>query len=139
MGDLGMKAGALNPIAPSPRIAREPMKKSRRVILTVAAMGISAHAQQGPDPCEPATFNRKVCQVAVRHGGYCSGGTWVPMTYQQAYPNYYDGYLAYLSGGGIVTAAPAETCRRPSKRFLVPRGVPYGGFGATGAWYHAGG
>src|SRR6266849_6045228 len=114
--------------------------KSARVILTaVAAVGMAARGQQGGDPCDAATFNSKVCKPAIRHNGYCSGGTWVPMAYSQSYPDYFDSYLAYLSGGGAVAATPKENCRRPSTSLHAGHGISRGGFGRTGAGHHAGG
>jgi hypothetical protein len=103
------------------------MKKSARVTLTiVAAVGFAARAEQAPNPCESANFNGKACQAAVKSHGYCSGGAWVPQQYQK-YPYYYGRYQAYSSAGGIVAAAPVETCRPP--RHLLGS---HGGFGATG-------
>ena len=103
------------------------MKKSARVTLTVvAAVGCAARAQQAPNPCEPANFNEKACQVAVKGHGYCSGGAWVPQHYQK-YPYYYRFSQAYAAAGGIVTSAPVETCRRAGH--LLGR---RGGFGKTG-------
>ncbi|HYW47077.1 MAG TPA: hypothetical protein VE959_29695 [Bryobacteraceae bacterium] len=107
------------------------MKKSARVTLTVvAAVGWAARAQQAPNPCEPANFNGKACQAAVKNHGYCSGGAWVPQQYQK-YPYYYGLYQAYASAAGVVTAAPVEACRRPSRLF-----GRHGGFGAIGAAVH---
>jgi hypothetical protein len=107
------------------------MKKSARVTLTVvAAVGWAARAQQAPNPCEPANFNEKACQGAVKSHGYCSDGAWVPQTYQK-YPYYYDIYQAYTAAGGIVTAAPVETCRRAGHASWG-----HGGFGAIGAAIH---
>jgi len=111
-------------------------KRSARVVLTAfAAMGMAAHAQQGGDPCDAATFNGKVCQTAVRRGGFCAGGSWVPMTYQQRYPYYYGQYQAYLTGGGVAGAFAEESCQRPAHG---GHGV-YGGFGAIGGGHGAGG
>jgi len=109
------------------------MKRSSAVQLTVvAAMGLAARAQQPPpDPCSPATFNGQVCQAAIRQGGFCSQGAWVPMSYPQGYPDYYDAYGKYVQGGGAVNPLQAEHCRRPR--------VARGGFGATGAAYHSAG
>ena len=98
-----------------------------------------SRAQQALDPCDPTTFSAKVCKVAVKHKGYCDGSTWVPMTYSQPYPNYYDSYQAYLASGGAVTAAEAGNCRRPSHGFFGAHGVARGGFGSIGAGHHAGG
>ena len=120
--------------------AYHPPKRSAVVILTAAAaMGMAAHAQQSTDPCEGASFNGKVCQAAVRHGGYCAGGTWIPRIYQQRYPDYYDKYQSYLSGGGVATAVPEEKCRRPFHSIFGSHRVSYGGFGAIGSGHPAGG
>jgi hypothetical protein len=100
----------------------------------VAAMGLAASAQQGPDPCDASTFNPKVCKTAVRHGGFCSKGTWVPATYQDSYPYYYDIYQNYLAQGGLVVAAPAEHCKSPHNGFF---GIVHGGFGSHGASHSA--
>ena len=108
------------------------LKKSARVTLTVvAAVGWAARAQQAPNPCEPANFNEKACQAAVKSHGYCSGGAWVQQPYQK-YPYYYDLYQVYASAGGIVNAAPVETCQRPR------HSGGHGGFGAIGAAFHGG-
>ena len=119
--------------------AHSPVKKSARVVLTVAAaMGMTARGQLAPDPCDAGTFNTKACKVAVKHMGYCDGSAFVPMTYSERYPYYYDSYQAYLANGGIATAAEAGNCRRPhSNYFGTP--VSRGGFGSTGAGRHAGG
>src|ERR1700733_14672676 len=94
-------------------MAHSPVKKSARVVLTVAAgMSLAARGQLAPDPCDPGTFNTKACKVAVRHMGYCDGANFVPMTYSQPYPNYYDSYQAYLVNGGVATAAEAGNCGR---------------------------
>src|SRR5262245_10606000 len=96
-----------------------PVKKSAKIILTVAAsMGIAARGQQSLGPCDAAAFSPKVCKAAIHHKGFCSGGAWVPTAYQQAYPYYYDSYQAYLSGGGVATPASVEDCRRPSAGFF---------------------
>jgi hypothetical protein len=104
------------------------MKKSARVTLTVVAAVGCARAQQVPNPCEPATFNGKACQAAVKNRGYCSGGAWISQQFQK-YPVYYGLYQSYMSTGGVVTAAPVETCQRPGHLF--------GGFGAIGAAAHS--
>ena len=124
-------------MAPSDQPSRAPIHKSTRVMLSVAAaMGMAARGQ-GPDPCEPGSFNPGVCKVAVRHHGYCSGGAWVPMTYSQKYPNYYDSYQSYLSGGGLVASAADENCGRFGSHGSYF--VSHGGFGRTGSGHHAGG
>jgi hypothetical protein len=82
------------------------MKRSVQVTLTVLAAVGSAARAQAPNP-------------------------WVPQLFQK-YPSYYGLYRAYASAGGIVTAAPMETCRRSS-----PRTGGRGGFGATGATVHS--
>ena len=110
-----------------------------RVMLTVVAtVGMAARAQQSSDPCALATFSPSVCKTAVRHHGYCSGGAWIPATYQQSYPNYYDSYQSYLAGGGQVTPMLEEDCRRPHG-FFSAHGISHGGFGSTGRGHHAGG
>jgi hypothetical protein len=115
------------------------VKRSARVILTVAAaMSVAARGQQSLGPCEATAFNAKVCKIAIHHKGYCAGGNWVPMTYAQAYPYYYDSYQTYLTGGGQVTAVSAENCSRPGG-FFSGHGARRGGFGATGAGRPAGG
>ena len=115
--------------------ATSPVRKSARVVLTVAAAMGMARGQLAPDPCDPGTFNIKACKVAVQHSGYCDGSTWVPTTYQEHYPYYYDSYQAYLSTGGVVTAAETGNCRRPHSSFFG-RGISRGGFGSTGAGHH---
>jgi hypothetical protein len=97
------------------------MKRSAQVTLTVLAAVAGARAQQASNPCSPGSFNQKACHVAVRLHGYCDSATWVPQQYQK-YPYYYDLYQAYTAGGGVVTAAPASTCRSV-----------HGGFGAISA------
>lgn len=107
------------------------MRKSATVPLTVvAALGLAWRAR-AQDPCDPATFNGKVCQTAVHHAGYCSQGAWVPVSYQEKYPNYYDAYRDYMLQGGVVTPAANEKCHR---------GVSWvhGGFGTIGAIHGAG-
>jgi hypothetical protein len=124
--------------------ARTPVKKSARVVLTVAAaMSMSVRGQQpvdlqAADPCASATFNGNACQVAVRHQGYCEGSTWVNMTYQQRYPYYYDSYQTYLAAGGVATAAVVGNCRFPRAGLFGALLVPRGGFGSIGAGRHAG-
>ena len=138
MADPAADASSLvsSPAAPS---LGHGSKRSARVILTVAAaVSMAAHAQQSGDPCEPATFSGKSCQSAVHHGGFCSGGSWVPMTYDQRYPYYYDRYLTHIAAGGAVIAAPEEKCKRPS-HFLAGHGVARRGFGGIGAGRVAGG
>lgn len=101
-----------------------------------ATMGMAARSQPTSlDPCEPGTFNGNACKVAIRHHGYCSGGAWVPMTYSQEYPNYYDSYQAHISGGGLSVSAPEEDCRRTRGWSHVARA----GFGSTGYFYRSGG
>jgi hypothetical protein len=109
------------------------VKRSTSVTLTViAAMGLGARAQ-GQDPCGPANFNPKVCQTAVRRGGYCSQGVWVPGDYQEPYPYYYSLNLFYLAQGGIANAVPEEKCRHGHGFFHAM----HGGFGSTGAGHSA--
>lgn len=100
------------------------MKKSAQVTLTVLAAVAGARAQQASNPCSPGSFNQKACHIAVRQQGYCDIATWVPQQYQK-YPYYYGLYQAYTVGGGVVTAAPASTCRYPKS--------VHGGFGAIAA------
>jgi hypothetical protein len=99
------------------------MKKSGRVTLTIlAGIGCGAHAQQSSNPCLPGSFNAAACKTAVKFHGYCDGATFVPQNFQK-YPYYYGASQAYASGGGVVMAAPAGTCRA----------IGHGGFGAHGA------
>jgi hypothetical protein len=111
------------------------VKRSTSVTLTViAAMGLGARAQQAAeDPCGPASFNPKVCQTAVRRGGYCSQGVWVPADYQEPYPYYYGLNLFYQAQGGVATAVPEEKCKH-GHGFFHPI---HGGFGSTGAGHSA--
>jgi len=81
----------------------------------------TARAQQGADPCAAATFNGKVCQAAVRGGGYCSQGSRVSMSYPQSYPYYYNRYATYMSQGGVANPSSAVKCPRSA----------HGGFGST--------
>lgn len=103
------------------------MKKSAQVTLTVLAAVGAMHAQQSPNPCGPNSFSPAACRAAVKLHGYCDGATWVPQQYRK-YPYYYGLYQAYSSAGGIVTAAPASTCRSTTMR---------GGFGSRGAAMHS--
>ena len=120
--------------------AHSPVKKSARVVLTVAAaMSMAARGQLAPDPCDAGTFNTKACKLAVQHNGYCAGSNWVPMTYSAAYPYYYDSYQAYVANGGVATAAEAGNCRSPHYGFFGLHGVSRGGFGSTGSGHHHGG
>jgi len=120
--------------------AHSPVKKSARVVLTVAAaMSMAARRQPAPDPCGAGTFNIKACKVAVKHMGYCDGSAFVPMTYSERYPYYYDSYQAYLANGGAVTAAAVGNCERPHSGFFGLYRVRRGGFGSTGAGHHRGG
>jgi hypothetical protein len=81
------------------------------------------------DPCDPATFNAKVCKAAVGGGAYCSRGARIATNYSQSYPYYYDQYRSYTAQGGAVIASPAELC---------PGHLIHGGFGATGLHHGAG-
>jgi hypothetical protein len=118
-------------------MAHDALRKSTRVVLTVAAaMGMTARGQQGADPCQSSTFSGQACQLAIRHQGYCSGAAWVPMTYSQPYPYYYDSYSAFVSGGGLAVAGPSGNCRHPG--FFAAHGWARGGFGGTGSGRHAG-
>ncbi len=103
------------------------MKKSARVSLTLVAAVACAARAQGPDPCAAGTFSANACHSAIKSHGYWSGCTWVPQQYQK-YPYYYNFFRAYASTGGLVAAAPEDTCR----------GLLHGGFGAIGARRHAG-
>ncbi len=106
------------------------MKKSASVSLTVvAAFGIAAQAQPRVDPCGAANFNEQACQAAVQNRGYCSNGQWVKLKYHNAYPYYYNAHQAYVTNGGVVSAAVVGTCGPPSGS----HGVGRGGFGAIGA------
>jgi len=109
------------------------------VVLTVAAAMGMARGQLAPDPCDAGTFNTKSCKVAVQHMGYCDGSSFVPMTYSQRYPYYYDTYQSYLANGGVATAAAAGNCRHPHSGFFGIYPVSRGGFGATGSGHHHGG
>jgi hypothetical protein len=102
------------------------MKRSASVTLTLVFTLGTARAQQYGDPCDPATFNGKVCQAAIRRGSYCAQGTPVPTSYPQAYPYYYDRYLNHMSNGGAVNPSRAQPCRHGTA-------VVHGGFGATAA------
>lgn len=123
--------------------AHSPAKKSARVVLTVAAaMSMAARGQLAPDPCDAGTFNVKACKVAVQHQGYCDGSNFVPMTYSQPYPNYYDSYQAYLSNGGVAMAAEAGNCWHRGifgGAHGSSHGITRGGFGGTGSGHHHGG
>jgi hypothetical protein len=119
--------------------AHSPVKKSARVVLTVAAAMGMARGQLAPDPCDAGTFNNKACKVAVQHLGYCDGANFVPMTYSQPYPNYYDSYQAYLANGGVATAAEAGNCWHSHGGFFGVHGSSRGGFGSTGSGHHGGG
>jgi hypothetical protein len=59
------------------------------------------------------------------------------MTYSQKYPNYYDSYQTYLSGGGLVASAADENCGRLTSHSTYF--VSHGGFGHTGSGHRAGG
>ena len=63
----------------------------------------------------------------------------MPMTYSQKYPNYYDSYQAYLSGGGLVTSAPSENCGHSgSHSTFAHSSYVHGGFGYIGSGHSAG-
>jgi hypothetical protein len=106
------------------------MKRSASVTLTLVVTLTAARAQQNPDPCDAATFNKNVCKAAVRRGEYCSQGAQFATSYQQPYPYYYDLYQNYVSQGGAVAPSDAGICRGGS--------AVHGGFGSTGA-AHGGG
>ena len=110
------------------------MKRSAQVTLTVVAtLGLAACNRQRQDPCESGTFNEQACQQAVSSGGYYWNGAWFPMRYHYPYPYYYDSYRSYVSRGGAVRAAPAESysrfgfARRNARRLRVYRRGPLGG------------
>jgi len=104
------------------------VKRSTSVTLTLMVTLTYARAQQGADPCAAGTFNGKVCQAAVRGGGYCSQGVRTSVSYPHSYPYYYDRYADYMSHGGTVSSSSAASC---------PRSV-HGGFGSTAAVHGAG-
>lgn len=104
------------------------MKRSASITLTLVVTLGTLRAQQGDDPCNPETFNAKVCKVAVRVKSYCSNGAQVATTYQQSYPYYYDLYRNYVSQGGVVNVSPAQTCPGRASAF-------HGGFGTTAAFH----
>src|SRR5271163_1530344 len=105
------------------------MKRSASVTLTLVVTLGTARAQQYGDPCDPATFNGKVCYAAVKGGSYCSQGSRTAMSYPQGYPYYYDRYRDYMSQGGTVNPSSAAKC---------PRQSIHAGFGSTAA-AHSGG
>jgi len=117
-----------------------PLKKSARVVLTVAAaMSMAARGLEALNPCDTSTFNVKACKVAVKHQGYCDGSTWIPTAYSERYPYYYDSYQAYLAGGGLATPAEVGNCQRGYYGVYRAHGVSHvsqGGFGAIGAGHH---
>jgi hypothetical protein len=116
------------------------MKKSPTVTLTiVTAMGLAAKAQPAADPCTTVTFNAGACKTAIHAGGYCSGGAWLPVTYSNPYPYYYDLYRSHLNGGGSISPAVVEKCHRPLGALIGAHGVSHGGFGATGRGHHGAG
>ena len=111
------------------------MKSACVTLTVVAAMGLAARAQQGPDPCAAATFNEKACKRSVRQGGFCSQGAWVPVTYHEPYPYYYDLYKNHVSSGGAVTPLATEKCGRGGG--TGNHTVSRGGFGGTAHGGHA--
>ena len=112
-------------------------KRSARVILTAAAAAAISAQAQAADPCDALTFNGRVCRIAIKHKGFCSGGAWTPMTYSQKYPYYYDKYAAYLLGGGAFLPFTEESCKNPDA--TLGHGIARGGFGTTGAGRGSGG
>jgi hypothetical protein len=133
------------------------MKRSSRVTLTiVAAVGLAGCGRRRMDPCEPSYFDERACQDAVAFGGYYWRGTWFPVTYSNPYPFYYDSYRTYVSRGGRIYTAPANSYSHPAtdagKQFGKGSGsgtssggsspgsssVTRGGFGSTGAGHAAG-
>jgi len=117
------------------------MKKSTKVTLTVVAViGLASCGRSRRDPCESAYYSDLACQEAIRSGGYYWGGTWVPMTYSNPYPFYYDRYRSYAGSGGRTYSVPAGSYARPSgSSSSTPSGVTRGGFGSTGAAHSSGG
>jgi hypothetical protein len=117
------------------------MKKSGSVILTiVAALGVTARAQQRHDPCAATTFNEQACQAAVQNRGYCWNGHWVRMKYRYPYPYFYDSYEAYLEHGGTVKPAIVGSCGPTSRWFRSTTNtgsVAHGGFGSSSACHSA--
>jgi hypothetical protein len=104
----------------------------------VAAAGLVTRGQQLPDPCDAASFNPKICKTAVRRGGYCFEGKWVPATYQQPYPYYYDLYQEYALQGGMVDTPRWGNCGHGFFSAIgVTHGVAHGGFGSTGSGHSA--
>lgn len=112
------------------------MKRSPQVLVTlVAAMGLAARGQQPVNPCDPASFNDKICKSAVRRGGYCAPDGWTPLTLQKPYPYYYDLYQQHMQAGGVIT--PAETGKCGHVIFGAHGVSSHGGFGSTGAGHSA--
>jgi hypothetical protein len=94
-------------------------------------MGLAARAQvRTDDPCEASSFNARVCRAAIQRHVYCAQGQRVPVSYQQAYPYYYDLYQQSLAQGGIANPAPVSVCGGGFPFFLHR-----GGFGSTGAFH----
>jgi len=119
------------------------MKRSSQVTLTVvAALGLAGCGRRY-DPCDERSFDAVACGDAIRGGGYYWHGSWVPMTYSQPYPFYYDAYRTRLSRGGSVVTVPSGNYARPAAGAAgggdaAHPGVVRGGFGSTGAG-HGGG
>lgn len=115
------------------------MRKSTKVTLTVVAtVGLESCGRRQPDPCRAETFHEQACQEAVRNRGYYYHGAWVPMSYSNPYPYYYDSYRGYVSSGGAVHADPAEAYSHTGGAPAPAAGVERGGFGAHGAAGEAG-
>lgn len=113
------------------------MKRSSKVTLTVvAAIGLAGCSRRY-DPCDERSFDAIACGDAIRSGGYYWHGSWIPMTYSQPYPYYYDTYRSRISRGESVVAVPGGAYARPAGS-APAGGVTRGGFGSTGAAHGAG-
>jgi hypothetical protein len=112
------------------------LKRSATVRLGIlAVIGLSAGAQQRPDPCAAANFNEQACQAAIQRSGYCWNGRWVSLKYRNPFPYYYDAYQEFTANGGVVNMAVAGVCGPPARThaFLGGHGASHGGFGASGS------
>ena len=107
------------------------MKKSSQVQLTLVAVMAMAGCSRPYNPCNPATFDQRECQIAIDNGGYYYTGRWYPMSYGHSYGYYYNNYAYYVSSGRSVSSAPSGS-------YATPAGVTRGGFGATGRGVGAG-
>jgi hypothetical protein len=54
------------------------MRKSVRVTLTIAAVGLTAGNRRRMDPCDKRSFDKQACQVAIADGAYYWLGSGVP-------------------------------------------------------------